>query len=280
MTKISVLMPVYKTPVPYLQEAIESILNQTFTDFEFLILDDCPEDNRKDVVLSYHDKRIKYIQNERNLGISESRNKLIEMASGEYLAIFDHDDISVPERLEKEVAYLDSHPEIGVISGNMVAMSNQKQSHYPTENIDIKKKLLKGCFVVHTAAMIRKSVLLENHIRYESAYSPAEDYMLWIRLIGKTMFHNLPDVLVYYRDFEGNTTHTQYDKMVDRDGLIKCFAYNEYPYLIPNILNTTYKKTISLFGLLPLLRINHKQSIMFVLLFGFIPLFKIKSKEK
>ena len=94
MTKVSVLMPVYKTNEQYLREAIASILNQTFTDFEFLILDDCPNDTRERIVKPYEDKRIKYSINEKNLGISASRNKLIEMAQGEYLAIFDHDDIS------------------------------------------------------------------------------------------------------------------------------------------------------------------------------------------
>ena len=84
-------MPVYKTNEAHLREAIESILNQTFTDFEFLILDDCPDDDREAIVKSYKDKRIKYSKNDKNLGITPSRNKLIEMSQGEYLAVFDHD---------------------------------------------------------------------------------------------------------------------------------------------------------------------------------------------
>ena len=92
MPKVSVLMPIYKTNEKYLKEAISSILNQSYTDFEFLILDDCPEDTREEIVKSFKDKRIKYFKNERNLGITPSRNKLIDMAKGEYLAVFDHDD--------------------------------------------------------------------------------------------------------------------------------------------------------------------------------------------
>ena len=111
MVKVSVLMPVYKTNEKFLREAIESILGQTFSDFEFLILDDCPEDDRESIVKSYDDKRIKYIKNEKNLGITPSRNKLIDMAEGEYLAVFDHDDISLPERFQKQVEFLDNHPE-------------------------------------------------------------------------------------------------------------------------------------------------------------------------
>ena len=126
MPKVSVLMPLYKTNECFLREAIESILNQTFTDFEFLILDDCPEDSRERIVQSYKDKRIKYSKNEHNLGITPTRNKLIDMAKGEYLAIFDHDDISLPTRLEKEVKYLDENPDVGVVGTkvkNMIAKS-------------------------------------------------------------------------------------------------------------------------------------------------------------
>ena len=88
-------MPVYKTQEEHLRAAIESILNQSFTDFEFLILDDCPTDTRETIVKSYNDPRIKYLINETNLGISKARNKLIDLAQGEYLAVFDHDDLSL-----------------------------------------------------------------------------------------------------------------------------------------------------------------------------------------
>lgn len=118
MPKVSVLTPVYNTNLKYLKECINSILKQTFTDFEFIILNDSPDNKElEDFILSYSDKRIKYFKNEENIGISASRNKLISLASGEYLAIFDHDDISVLNRLELEVNYLDSHPYVGVVGG-------------------------------------------------------------------------------------------------------------------------------------------------------------------
>ena len=106
MVRVSVLMPVYRTNEEYLREAISSILAQTYSDFEFLILDDCPEDDRELIVKSYKDRRIKYLRNETNMGISESRNKLVDMARGEYLAVMDHDDVSLPERLEKQMLIL------------------------------------------------------------------------------------------------------------------------------------------------------------------------------
>ncbi|MBR4927772.1 MAG: glycosyltransferase, partial [Alphaproteobacteria bacterium] len=106
--KVSVLMPIYRTQESYLRTAIESILNQTYWDYEFLILDDCPEDDREDIVKSYNDPRIVYMRNDKNLGITRSRNKLIELAKGDYLATMDHDDISLPTRFEKQVVYLDT----------------------------------------------------------------------------------------------------------------------------------------------------------------------------
>ena len=111
MPRISVLMPVYNTRPEHLREAINSILAQTFTDFEFLILNDCSTDPAvEEVVKSYDDPRIIYAVNEHNLGISGSRNKLLDMAKGEYLAVMDHDDVSLPERLEKQAAFLDCIP--------------------------------------------------------------------------------------------------------------------------------------------------------------------------
>ena len=207
--KVSVLMPVYNTKEEFLREAVQSILSQTFKDFEFLILNDSPENTRLEMIIrSFKDKRIKYIQNEKNLGISKSRNKLIDLAKGEYLAVMDHDDISLPERFEKQVAYLDEHPDVGVVGTKKRTISGQTSSVL-TDNHDIKLALMCGCAIAHPSAMIRKSVLIENNIRYEEEFSPAEDYALWCRLIPFTKFHNLDELLFLYRDHAGNTSQKQ-----------------------------------------------------------------------
>ena len=117
--KISVLMPVYNTDNTILKQTIESILNQTFADFEFLIVNDCStNENVEKIVLEYQqkDNRIKYFMNEKNLGISGTRNKLIDLSQGEYLAVMDHDDISLPNRFEKQVEFLDKHLDVGVVA--------------------------------------------------------------------------------------------------------------------------------------------------------------------
>lgn len=277
MIKVSVLMPVYKTNEEYLREAIESILSQTFTDFEFLILDDCPEDDREKVVKSYHDDRIKYVKNSTNLGISQSRNKLIEMSVGEYLAVFDHDDVSMPERLEKEVKILDNHPEIGVVSCQILRLVKNSVSRHPEHNLEIKQGLMQGCIVAHTGAMIRKSVLEKNNIRYEEKFSPAEDYLLFLRLIKHAMFYNIQEVLVKYRDFAGNTSNLQKSKMMNADALCKCFALKEYPYLYQqyNLLHGRKRVWIKVIGI-PLLKIKARANTMTGYLFGILPLIKIR----
>ncbi|WP_418765953.1 glycosyltransferase family 2 protein, partial [Mailhella sp.] len=132
MPRISVLMPVYNTRPEHLREAMDSILSQTFTDFEFLILNDCSTDPQVEtVVKSYTDPRIVYAVNERNLGISGARNRLLDMAQGEYLAVMDHDDIALPTRFEKQVAFLDAHPEIGIVGSRVDNMGTGKTEPRP-----------------------------------------------------------------------------------------------------------------------------------------------------
>ncbi|MBS5833714.1 MAG: glycosyltransferase [Acetobacter sp.] len=224
MPKISVLMPVYKTPEPFLREAVESILNQTAENFEFLILDDCPEDRAAEAVIaSYDDARIKYFRNERNLGIAGSRNRLMEMATGDYLAVADHDDVSLPQRLEKEASYLDAHRECGVVSGwyQLLCRKRGRIRRRPEHNAEIGAALAEGCAVIHPACMLRRQELERLGVRYEEAYTPAEDYALFMRLRGRTGFYNLQEVLLLYRNFPENTSHRRRREMHAADERIK-----------------------------------------------------------
>lgn len=123
MSSVSVLMPIYRTNHSHLKEAIESVLNQTYQDFEFLILNDSPDDkNLEEFVLSYKDKRIKYFKNEKNMGITPSRNKLISLATGKYLMVMDHDDISLPTRMEEQVAFLEKHNKWFVVKKKVIRL--------------------------------------------------------------------------------------------------------------------------------------------------------------
>ena len=273
-------MPVYKTNEQFLREAIESILNQTCKDFEFLILDDCPHDTREEIVKSYKDKRIKYSINEKNIGISASRNKLIEMAQGEYLAVFDHDDISYPERLEKEAKYLDENKDIGVVSSWIRTIPKMEISTQPKSNNDIKICLTNECCVMHSASMIRKSILTDNNIKYEEEFSPAEDWALWCRLIDYTNFYNLPEVLLDYRWHKTNTSITQDAQMekatIKLKALMKTDRYDLYQKYY---LACTHSSKFLLFGRFTFLKIVQTDYYKKIYLFGLL-LLKIKKSSK
>lgn len=233
MPRVSVLMPVYNTRPEQLREAIDSILAQTFRDFEFIILNDRSTDPQvEEVVKSYSDPRIVYAVNERNLGISGARNRLLEMAQGEYLAVMDHDDISLPERFEKQVAFLDAHPEVGVLNTQFGTVGKEKSSNIAMDDITIKKALMMHCGdVCHPSCMLRRSVLEEHGIRYEEMFSPSEDHALFCRLIPHTKFAALPDVLFMYRAWQGNTSHRQAKKMEAATQGVLSFARRDNPEL-------------------------------------------------
>lgn len=278
--KVSVLTPIYNTNPEHLREMIESILNQTFTDFEFLILNDSPENTELDkIVESYKDDRIIYSKNDKNIGISASRNKLLKMSCGEYIAIFDHDDISLPTRLEKEVAFLDDHPNVGVVSGWLQYFGErEKILKNPEYDLNIRTFLTQNCCVAHTAAMIRKSVLVENDIEYEAFYTPAEDYRLWARLMEVTHFYNIQEVLVKYRWNDANASVKYanamclYGEEIALDIRNKFPAYWELFNKQPNANRTLFR--IRLFGVIPILKVKNNK----ILLFEFVPLFKIRWK--
>jgi len=282
MPKVSVLMPIYKTKTEYLRSAIESILSQTYEDFEFIILDDCPEDSREGIVTSYKDKRIRYIKNEQNLGITGSRNKLISLAKGEYLAVMDHDDISLPERFAKEVRFLDENSDIGVVGSNIHKIVANKDVIQPEKNEDIKQCLMMKCVISHPSSMIRKSVLIKNNIYYDEHYSPAEDYKLWCQLISVTKFYNIQEVLLNYRDWNGSTTNSSGNKM--DNSTLEIWAENEleYPKLWKKfqLIHAQKMQTIRLFNFIPFLRIIEQGRRKKVYLFNKIPLYSVKKSIK
>ena len=274
MPTVSVLTPVYNTNHEHLRQCIESILNQTYTDFEFIILNDSPENTELEkLILSYKDKRIRYVKNDKNIGISRSRNKLIELARGKYIAIFDHDDISHKTRLEKQVRFLDENPYVGVVGAWAHWFGAQdfirKNPEYDT---DIKIRLTDVCAIMHTTAIIRKSVLIENDVRYEEQYTPAEDYRLWGQLMQYTDFHNIQEVLVEYRCDKNNASHRMKTRQTIVHESIKIQICNKYPMYRLAFERQLRRIRVRLFGKIPLIKIKNK----WALLFDCIPLVKIK----
>jgi len=193
-------MPVYNGE-KYLKEAIESILSQSYTDFEFLIINDGSTDNSVKIIKSFSDNRIHLIDNEKNLGQPESYNKGINLACGEYIAIMHSDDFSLPDRIKKQVEFMDANPSIG-ISGTWVKIVQNDMSEICKLPIDpdlVKIHLLSYCPLFHPSVIMRKKLLTRNNLFYDPSYNSAEDYELWVRASKYLKIANLDEILLAYR---------------------------------------------------------------------------------
>lgn len=193
--KISVVMPVYNTKEEYLREAIESILNQTYSNFEFIIINDGSTNNAEEVILSYKDKRIKYIK-QTNKGVAAALNYGFDIAQGEYIARMDSDDISVAYRFEKQVSFLNKHKDTAII-GAWHQNFPKKHLCKPPKEVKILD-LFRSNLVSHPTIMLRKSEFNKYQLRYDLSMT-CEDYDLWIRTVKILKFCNLQEVLLFYR---------------------------------------------------------------------------------
>ncbi|MDO5012825.1 MAG: glycosyltransferase family 2 protein, partial [Pseudomonadota bacterium] len=183
MPRVSVLMPAYNSE-KYVAQAIESILNQTFTDFEFIIINDGSTDDTPKIVREYaaRDPRIKFIDNAQNQGLIAVLNQGLDLCTGEYIARMDSDDISHPERFQLQVEYLDANPNVGVI-GAWARLFGARDGVYKYKPVvRLLDALIYGANVAHPAAMIRTSVLRNNKIYYNPKYPHAEDYGFWVSI--------------------------------------------------------------------------------------------------
>jgi len=212
--KVTVLMSVYNAE-EFLSKSIESILNQTFTEFEFLIINDGSTDRTSKILQNYHDPRMKIIDNQKNIGLTKSLNKGLEIARCEYIARQDADDISLPCRLEKQVKYMDSHPKIGIL-GTWVEIIDGKNKilktcREPTQPIDISWKLIfKNC-LSHSSIMYRKKIVCDIG-KYKEDTMHAQDYDLWSTLNIKNIeFAQIPEILVQWR-MQPNNISNIYDE--------------------------------------------------------------------
>lgn len=200
---VSVVMPAYNA-AKYLREAIDSILSQTFTDFEFIIINDGSSDLSKQIIQSYTDSRIVYIENEQNSGICVTLNKGLDAARGRYIVRMDSDDIALPHRLAIQVDYMDKNPNVGV-AGCMVERfydDDILKHDFPPSETDFyqcKADLLLSTCVAHPATIIRKSILDKHNLRYDDFFRGMEDYHLWWRMARHTFITNIPRVLLKYR---------------------------------------------------------------------------------
>lgn len=202
-----------------LREAIESILNQSFADFEFIIINDASNDNSPEIINEYaaKDNRIRVINNEFNLGLTKNLNRAIKESKGEYLARFDCDDISYPERFKMQAEFLDKNPNCAlvgawadIVDDNGKIMRTVK---YPTDSKDLKKVLISYNPFFHSLAMFRKSAI-DAVGPYDESWRFAQDYELWLRIAEKYNIANIPQVLLGYRETTGSITASKNRKQV------------------------------------------------------------------
>jgi len=200
---ISVVMPVYNAE-RYLHEAIESILNQTFTNYELIIINDGSSDSSEEIILSYKDQRIKYLKNRRNLRLPQTLNKAIKLAEGRYIARMDADDISLPERLKEQYSFMEKNKEIGVC-GTWAKTIGAKGANwkYYVEDSKIKACLLFNSSFLHSSVVIRAEIIKKHF--YKDIYLFAQDYGLWVEISKITKFHNIPYYLLKYRLHQSQT---------------------------------------------------------------------------
>lgn len=204
---ISVLLPVYNAE-EFVKEAVDSILCQTFTNFELLVLNDGSTDNSMELVTHFKDKRIRIINNDGNKGLIYTLNKGIQEAKGEYIARMDADDIALPNRFERQIKYLQKHKEISILGSNVETFGNEaKITNYPINDEEIKLHMLFENPLCHPTVMFRKSIFLENNLSFNSKALHMEDWWLWFDAAQKNMrFHNLEDVTLRYRYENQNIT--------------------------------------------------------------------------
>lgn len=213
MVSISVVMPVYNTPVPILKEAVESILNQSFQDFEFIIIDDGSDCETAAYLLALSDPRIKFLRNKENIGITKSLNIGFRVAQGKYIARMDADDISCRERFEKQYAYMESHPDVA-LCGCAIEEFGSKSGQRFTRLNDPEESRIKSLFYYpgpfHPTFFIRKDILTQYHISYNEELIYAQDYGLLVDISRcGGVINYLPEVLLKRRHHE-NRISSQY----------------------------------------------------------------------
>lgn len=198
MPRVSVILPVYNAEA-HLREAIDSILNQTFRDFELLIYNDGSSDGSEQIIKSYGDERIIYKPLPENKGLIYVLNQGLTEATGEYLARMDADDQAFPERFKKQVEFMDMHPEIGVCGTQLKLIDDGKPILKPCDDEDLRWWIFKGAPLAHPSVVIRNSVLKTHGLQFDPNAYVAEDFDLWWRMAFHCKLANLPDCLLAYR---------------------------------------------------------------------------------
>lgn len=224
MITISVVMPTYNTPVDILREAVESILRQTFKDFEYIIIDDGSTNDSVDYLNSLEDKRIRLIRNPENVGITKSLNIGLRAAQGKYIARMDSDDISLPGRLEKQYAFMESRPD-AIACGTGYELIGVVHGTRPGKIIKMKDYRVKMLFAypgpIHPTAFIDREKLMKHKVWYDENLPYAQDYGLWAEISRYGKVCVLPDILLQHRIHSNQVSKQHRERQIQCDKAVQ-----------------------------------------------------------
>nr|WP_315255274.1 glycosyltransferase [uncultured Flavobacterium sp.] len=196
---VSIGIPIYNAD-QYLKLAIDSVLQQTFQDFQLLLVNDGSKDNSLEIMKSYNDPRIKIINDGVNKGLIFRLNEMVQLSEGHYFVRMDADDVMFPDRIEKQLELLTNNPEIDLVYGDAVSINkdNHILGYKKSQKVNNKNDILNGVFPIHPTVMTKREVLLKNP--YREGFIQMEDMELWYRIIEDFHFQNLNHPILFYRE--------------------------------------------------------------------------------
>lgn len=240
MTMISAIMSAYNSE-KFIKEAVESILSQTFTDFEFIIINDASTDSTESIIRSFNDPRVKLIENDKNRGLTKSLNIGLDLAKGKYIARMDADDISFPERFQKQFDFMEQNPEVD-LCGTFYEVEGTKNDtvETPVTHAEIKDMLFFNNCIAHPTVMMRKSIIDKFAIKYNENLRSAQDYELWCREADRLKFANIPEILLKYRVHENQTGSVKKKEQDDTADRVRIRSLNKIGVLLTNTEQSIY----------------------------------------
>lgn len=213
MPLVSVIMGVYNGE-RYLKPALNSVLSQTFTDFEFIIVDDASTDASAQVIRTYDDPRIQFIQHSLRRGLAATLNHALALATGDYIARMDADDVSLSTRFDQQIAFLQTQLDVGCVgvgyaiidgNGNVRGLGRANTDAAPTSDF-LRWRLLWGPPLAHPGWMLRRTILEQHNLQYDTAFDATQDYDLLCRLAHHAELGLIPEVLLHYRRHQGTVS--------------------------------------------------------------------------
>ena len=271
---VTILMPAYNCE-KFIDQSIIAILNQTFKDFEFIIINDGSSDSTNEIIKKYDDKRIRFYENKVNSGIVKTLNWGLELSKGKYIVRTDADDIARTDLVSSLLEFMETHQDYIVCGGYMKLINSEKIFSYPNDNDFLRVHTLTFCPFSHSTVILKKSILAEKNIKYEETFKDGEDHALWAALLPFGKFYNLNKITLDYRESSTQVTATNvysknrietrekifsfqakeyfelnndqaylYVKLIDQRKVISLEELNKVGQLIITILNYNKKKKL------------------------------------